>query len=738
MVKQEGFRAALPDNCFIKMDTITGHIERITFQNAENGWTVARLQEPKKPDLTTIVGTMTSVQVGETLRCHGHWKNDPNYGFQFIVQDYEVTQPATIRGIQKYLSSGMIKGIGDFFAGQIVAKYGEDTLDVIDQTPDVLMEIDGIGPKRLEKIKSGWNEQKAIREVMTFLMGYGISPTYAQKVFKTYGEDSIRIISDNPYQLARDIWGIGFKTADATAQKLGIGKDSEQRIDAGIEYALNELSNDGHTCYPVDKFLEEAQKLLEVDANLIATRLAAIEQEERIVTAPLNIDGQLAACVWLKVFYVCEQGIGSELKRLTQSRSELRSVKISGAIAWAEQKLSIQLAENQRKAIGVSLEQKLHIITGGPGVGKSTITKVILLITQQLTKKILLAAPTGRAAKRMAEITGMKASTIHSLLEFDYSVNGFKRNRENPLDCDLLIVDEASMIDTVLMFNLLKAIPAQARVIFVGDVDQLPSVGAGSVLQDLILSEKIPVTRLTEIFRQAANSKIIVNAHRINAGEFPHLSNDKQSDFFFIEEEDPDKLTELIVNLVDSRLPRAYGFDAFDDIQVLAPMNRGVIGNRNLNDVLQKKLNPGYEPLVKMGRTFQENDKVMQIKNNYDKDVYNGDVGRIRKIDKEEQELIVNFDGRDVIYDYADLDQLTLAYAVSIHKYQGSECPCIVMPIVMGHYMMLYRNLLYTGITRGKKLVVLAGSKKAIAMAVKNDKAMQRFTGLRETMLKWQ
>jgi len=716
------------------MDTITGHIERITFQNAENGWTVARLQEPKKLDLTTIVGTMTSVQVGETLRCHGTWKNDPNFGFQFLVQDYEVTQPATIRGIQKYLASGMIKGIGNHFAEQIVLKYGEQTLDIIDQSPDVLMEIDGIGPKRLAKIKAGWSEQKAIREVMTFLMGYGISPTYAQKVFKTYGNDSIRIITENPYQLARDIWGIGFKTADATAQKLGIAKESDMRIDAGVEYVLNELSNDGHTCYPVDKFLEEAQKLLEVDANLVASRLAVIEQEERIVTAPLKMDGVLTACVWLKVFHVCELGIGSELKRLQQGKSELREVKVKNAIEWAEKKLNIQLAENQRKAVGASLTEKAHIITGGPGTGKSTITKVILLVTHQLTQKIMLAAPTGRAAKRMAEITGMKASTIHSLLEFDFNIGGFKRNRENPLDCDLLIVDEASMIDTVLMFNLLKAVPTHARVIFIGDVDQLPSVGAGSVLMDLISSGKIPVTRLTEIFRQAASSKIIVNAHRVNAGEFPDLSNDKKGDFFFMQEEDPDKLTDLIVNLVDSRLPKAYGFDPFDDIQVLAPMNRGIIGNRNLNEVLQKKLNPSYEPLVKMGRTFHEDDKVMQIKNNYDKDVYNGDVGRIRRIDKMEQEVIVTFDGREVFYDFADLDQLTLAYAVSIHKYQGSECPCIVMPLVMGHYMMLYRNLIYTGMTRGKKLVVLVGSKKAIAMAVKNDKAVKRFTGLGEVM----
>ncbi len=717
------------------MDTITGHIERITFQNAENGWTVARLQESGKAELTTIVGTMTSVQVGETLRCDGSWKNDPKFGFQFVVQDYQVTQPATIRGIKKYLASGMIKGVGKHFAEQIVNKYGEKTLDIIDENPDMLQEdIDGIGPKRLEKIKAGWSEQKAIREVMTFLMGYGISPTYAQKVFKTYGDDSIRVIKDNPFQLARDIWGIGFKTADQTAQKMGIKKESDIRIDAGVEYALHQISDNGHTCFPVDKFLEKAQELLEVNANLIAARLAFIEQEKRILTAPLIVDNEPVACVWLQLFHVCEQGIGKELKRLINGMSGLRAVKKKEAVAWAEKKLGIQLADNQRLAVGKSLNEKVHIITGGPGTGKSTITKVILLVSHQMTSKILLAAPTGRAAKRMAEITGMKASTIHTLLEFDFSINGFKKNKENPLDCDLLIVDEASMIDTVLMYNLLKAVPTTARLILVGDADQLPSVGAGSVLQDLIDSDKIPLTRLTEIFRQAAHSRIITNAHRVNAGEFPDISNVKDSDFFFMEQEDSEKIPAIITQLVETRLPKAYKFDSFLDIQVLSPMNRGTIGNRNLNEVLQKKLNPSYDPLVKLGRTFHINDKVMQLRNNYDLDVFNGDVGYIRHIDREEHELIVEIDGRDITYDFTDLDQLTLAYSVSIHKYQGSECPCIIIPIHTSHYMMLYRNLIYTGITRGKKLVILVGSKKALYMAVRNDGAGKRFTGLGEAM----
>ena len=719
---------------FAHMDTITGHIERITFQNTENGWTVARLQEAKKRDLTTVVGTMTSVQVGETLRCHGHWKNDPNFGMQFVVKDYQVTQPATVRGIEKYLASGMIKGVGKHFAKRIVKEYGERTLDVIDETPDVLREIDGIGPKRLEKIKAGWHEQKAIREVMVFLQGHGISPTYAQKVFKFYGDDSIRIIKKNPYQLARDIWGIGFKTADQTAQKMGIDKDSDMRIDAGVEYVLHQLSDEGHTCFPVDKFLEKAQELLEVEANLVAARLAAIELEERILTAPLAIDGEPVACVWLKLFHVCEEGIGREMRRLKNGISHLRSIKTAAAIPWAEEKLNLQLADNQKVAVAKSLSEKVHVITGGPGTGKSTITKAILLVTHQLTPKIMLAAPTGRAAKRLSEITKMEASTIHVLLEFDFSINGFKRNRENPLECDLLIVDEASMIDTVLMFSLLKAIPDHARLILVGDVDQLPSVGAGSVLDDIIASGKIPVTGLTEIFRQAAHSKIIVNAHRVNAGLFPDVSNDKSGDFFFMEEDDTEKIPRMIAELVHERLPKAYNFDPFMDIQVLSPMNRGSIGNRSLNEFLQKKLNPSYEPLLRAGRSFHPNDKVMQLRNNYDKNVFNGDVGYIRHIDREEQEVIVEIDGRDVHYDFADLDQLSLAYSVSIHKFQGSECPCIILPVHMSHYVMLNKNLLYTGLTRGKKLVIIVGQKKAIWRAVKNDGAMKRYTGLREVM----
>ena len=712
------------------MDEIHGYIERITFQNADNGYTVARLKESGKKDLTTVVGTLTSVQAGESVRCKGFWKNDINYGFQFIVKEYEVERPSSEKGIKKYLSSGLIKGIGPAFAERIVDYYKLETLDVIDANPENLLEINGIGAKRVERIKSCWAEQKAIREVMVFLQSFGVSPTYAKKVFKTYGDKSIETVQTNPYQLARDIWGIGFKTADQTARQMGIQMAADIRIDSGVEYVLSELSNEGHTCYPVDKFLEKAQELLTVEAHLIDARLEAILAEDRIVIASLEVEDKPTMCIWLKLFHVCERGIVKEWKRLYLGKSLLRKITPDKAIIWAQDQLKIELAANQKTAVAQSLSEKIQIITGGPGTGKSTITKVILLITQQLTKQILLAAPTGRAAKRLSEITKMEASTIHSLLEFDFGINGFRRNLENPLDCDLLIVDEASMIDTVLMYSLLKAIPSHARLILVGDIDQLPSVGAGNVLQDLMASEKIPVTRLTDIFRQAADSKIIINAHKINAGQFPNIKTEPNADFFFIEKELPEQITELIPTLVKKRLPKKYGLDSFNDIQVLSPMNRGIIGTRNLNQILQKELNPSKDPLIKMGRTFHLHDKVMQLKNNYDKEVFNGDVGRIQKIDRIEQELYVDFEGKIVNYDFSDIDQLMLAYAVSVHKYQGSECPCIIMPMHTTHYMMMYRNMFYTGITRGKKMVVVVGTKKAIAMAVRNNKIAKRFAGL--------
>lgn len=719
------------------MEEIHGYIERITFQSPENGFTVARIKQRGKRELTAIVGTMPSIQAGESVRLRGRWKENVNFGLQFEVDSFEVEEPQSIEGIQRYLGSGLIKGIGPVFAERIVEYHREGTLRVIDTNPEALLEIDGIGPKRIARIKACWEEQKAIRELMLFLQGYGISPTYAQKVFKTYGEDSKKIIEENPYQLARDVYGIGFKTADQTAQKLGIDQQADIRIDSGVEYVLAKLAEDGHTCYPRAAFLERARQLLNVEAEKIEARLEHIESEERIVIAPMETkEGKVEDFLWLKPFYVSEQGIARELRRLNELPTLFSASFDARLIQEAEQKLDLQLAPNQRLAVERSLQAKIHIITGGPGTGKSTITKVFLEILSGQKGRILLAAPTGRASKRLAEVTGREASTIHSLLEYDFAIGGFRRNRDNPLECALLVVDEASMIDTLLLYNLLKALPDGARLILVGDTDQLPSVGAGDVLRDLIASTRAPVTRLTEIFRQAARSRIVTNAHKINAGVFPDIRVDKTGDFFFIEEDQPERLTQTILDLVKKRLPKAYGFHPMRDIQVLSPMNRGAIGNRNLNQALQKALNPSDEPLVKMGRAFHRGDKVMQIRNNYDKEVFNGDVGFITKMDRIEQEVIVDFEGQRVVYDFADLDQLVLAYAVSVHKYQGSECPCVILPVHTTHYKMLFRNLLYTGITRGKKLVVVIGAKQALSIAVRNNQAGERYTGLLEAITK--
>jgi exodeoxyribonuclease V alpha subunit len=719
------------------MEQIFGYIERITFQNGENGYTVAQLLQPKASQVTCIVGYMPGLQPGESIRCFGTWKNHLVHGRQFEVSSFRIETPADVVGIQKYLGSGLVKGIGPAYAKRIVDQFGVETLNIIDQQPERLLVIQGLGPKRVEKIKKCWEEQKSIRDVMVFLQTYGVSPSFAQKIFKTYGSESIAKVKENPYQLARDIFGIGFKTADLLAQKMGIEKDSNQRIDAGIEYVLSQLSTDGHVCYPVRSFILEAEKVLETTSSHIDSRLQSLKQEQRIELCELLEHGKKEWFVWIRPLYFAEMGISRELRRLKHGVCQLRQIDTDKAIEWVQEKLKIQLADNQKKAIAQALTGKIQIITGGPGTGKSTITNAILTITEKLTGKIILAAPTGRAAKRMSEITGKKASTIHSLLEFDFRNGGFKRNRESPLDCDLIIVDEASMIDTLLMYSLLKALPDQARIVFVGDINQLPSVGPGNVLKDMIASRSIPVTMLTDIFRQAAGSHIITNAHRINKGMFPSLYNGRDSDFFFMDCQENEQVLDTIVKLVSQRLPNRYGFNPTSEIQVLSPMRKGIIGTGNLNLVLQQALNPKEEGLFHAGYKFQIGDKVMQIRNDYKKEVFNGDVGYIQDIDTTDQQVIVVFDDKEVVYEYADLDELVLAYAISIHKFQGSECPCVVMPIHTSHFMLLHRNLLYTGITRGKRLVVLVGTKKAVAIAVKNDDVQKRYTSLQQALMEW-
>lgn len=708
------------------MDQISGYVEAIVYAQPENGFTVARLKEARKKELTTIVGFLPSLQPGETVRCGGVWKTHPVHGRQFEVSDYEVAMPCDVVGIQKYLESGLIKGIGPVFAQRIVDRFGIDTLQVIDEAPKRLLEVDGIGKKKIEQIKICWQQQRSIREVMIFLRAHGVSPAYAQKIYKAYGDQSIEKVTENPYRLAKEVSGIGFKLADRVAQKLGFALQSPQRIGAGIEYVLWELSNEGHTCYPLKDFLPLAKENLEVEIPLIEAEIQALVEKEYLV--------RKKEFLWLKLFAVYEEGIARDLDLLCHSAQTLRSIDVAKAVEWAQKQLSLELAIHQKEGVIRALTDKVHIITGGPGTGKSTITKAILRVAEKLTPQILLAAPTGRAAKRMTQITGKKAFTIHALLEMDFASGGFKRNKDHPLNCDWIIVDEASMIDTSLLFHLLRAIPSSAHLLLVGDVDQLPSVGPGSVFKDLLSSSGIGITQLTEIFRQAKESKIVENAHRINRGEFPWIYNPPESDFHFIEAQTPEAVQQVILELVSKEIPQRWHFDPIEEIQVLSPMKRGIIGSEMLNEALQSLLNPNNRPLFRGGKRFHIGDKVMQLKNNYDKKVYNGDMGRIAGIDEEEQQVNVIFDERNVEYDFLELDEMALAYATSVHKYQGSECPCVVMPIHTSHFKLLHRNLFYTAVTRSKKQVYLVGTKKAIAIAVHNNDVQKRHTGLEDAL----
>ena len=709
---------------------LQGQIERITYTNDENGYTVAKVKVYGQRDLVTVVGNLIAPTPGEIIKMKGEWTNHPKYGEQFKVVHYNTTVPASVYGIQKYLGSGLIKGIGPVMAKRIVKKFDKETLDIIEKEIEKLAEVDGIGKKRIGMIKKAWDEQKEIREVMLFLQSHDVSSGYATKIFKQYGNRSIAVVKENPYRLAMDIFGIGFITADQIAEKLGFPRDSELRAEAGVLYILHQLSDDGHVYYPYDALIEKCGETLQVDRNVIVSAIETVAIDKRIIIEGLN--DMESRGVYLAKFHFSEVSIAACLKTLVNSPKSIRKIDTYKAIDWVQGQLAITLAKKQIEAIKCAVDNKMIVITGGPGTGKTTIINAILKIFSKLRIKIMLAAPTGRAAKRMSETTGHEAKTIHRMLEYSIQKGGFQKNDEHPLDCDLMIIDEASMIDTILMHHLLKATPPKATFIMVGDVNQLPSVGAGNVLKDIIGSCAAPVVELNEIFRQAKGSSIIVNAHKINNGIFPSLkpSGQKLDDFYFIEQEDPEEVLKIILDLVKNRIPRRFGFDPVDEIQVLTPMHKGTVGSGNLNVELQKGLNPIEEGLLRGNRNFRINDKVMQIKNNYDKDIFNGDIGRIREIDPENQELVISFDDRDVPYDYTDLDEIVLAYAVSVHKAQGSEYPAIIIPILTQHYILLQRNLIYTGVTRGRKLVVMVGTKKALAIGIENDRTQKRFTFL--------
>jgi exodeoxyribonuclease V alpha subunit len=714
---------------------LQGQIERVTYTNDENGYTIAKLKVYGQRELVTIVGNLMAPTPGEIIRMRGEWSNHPKYGEQFKIVQYKSMVPASVYGIEKYLGSGLIKGIGPVMAKRIVQVFGKETLEVIEKDVEKLTEVHGIGKKRIGMIKKAWEEQKEIREVMLFLQTHGVSSGYATKIFKQYGNRSIEVVKENPYRLAMDIFGIGFLTADRIAEKLGFAKDSDVRAEAGILYVLHQLSDEGHVYYPYEPLIEKCQEILEVERDVISCALGTISAQEKIVIEDLDDEAGKKA-VYLAKFHFSETSTTTRIRTLVNTPKSIRKIDSEKALEWVQGQLSITLAEKQIEAVKTAIENKVMIITGGPGTGKTTIINAILKIFSKLKVGILLAAPTGRAAKRMSEATGYEAKTIHRMLEYSIQKGGFQKDEEDPLECDLLIVDEASMIDIILMHHLLKAVPVRATLILVGDVNQLPSVGAGNVLRDIIASGAVPVVELNEIFRQAKESLIIVNAHRINSGQIPPIkpSREKLDDFYFIEQEDPEEVLNTILDLVKKRIPHRFKVDPIDDIQVLTPMHKGTVGASNLNMELQKALNPSDDELIRGSRAFHVRDKVMQIRNNYDKEVFNGDIGRIIKIDQENQEVVISFDGKEVSYDYPDLDEIVLAYAVSVHKSQGSEYPAVIIPLLSQHYVLLQRNLIYTAVTRGKKLVIIVGTKRALAIAVKNNKTEKRYTHLKSRL----
>ena len=790
------------------METLQGILERIVYENSDTGYTVGRLSARDHAELLTVVGNLASVNPGESLLLQGEWVDNPRYGRQFQIEKYETILPANIVGLRKYLGSGLIKGIGPKMAALIVRKFGMDTMDIIEQEPDKLTRVPGIGQKRVEMIKEAWEAQREIKNVMIFLQSHDVSAAHAAKIYKTYENDAIPIVTENPYRLADDIYGIGFVTADTIAQKLGMDKDAPQRVQAGVKYVLSQKADEGHVFQYRAELIEACQTMLEQEPEAVEEGIAALIEKEEIINPgftdfsdadeqvsidetqdnyeinsqqsadgvqeeitdthqePLLTDNrQLTtnnhSAIYLAPFFYAELGVANQFLRLLASQGQSINALPSDSTAslvQLENEMRIRFAPQQREAIHTAMTARALILTGGPGTGKTTTTVGMIRLFEAQGKHITLTAPTGRAAKRLSETTGGEAKTIHRLLEFSPQINAFKRDRHNPLNTDVVIVDETSMVDLVLMNRLMQAIRPSTTVILIGDTDQLPSVGAGNVLKELIDSGKIPVIQLTEIFRQAQESMIVTNAHRINKGDFPELTGGTDRNFFFMEEDDPEEITELVCSIIADRLPQHYDYHPVDDIQLLCPMRRGVLGTENLNKRLQEVLNPEYtapafHPLEKsrfgvrsyaqVSRSkdrsvtaggFRVGDKVMQIRNNYDYDVFNGDIGRVVAIEHIDKKVYIQFLDKQVAYDTADLGELVLAYATTIHKAQGSEYPAVVIPLHTQHYLMLQRNLLYTGITRAKERVVVVGTKQALGICIRNNQVMQRNSYLAERL----
>ena len=717
-------------------EPVSGLVDRVTYHSEETGFAVLRVQARGHRDVITVVGTLPSVTPGEWIDAAGEWIVDRKHGQQFKANTITTTQPDTLEGIEKYLGSGLIRGIGPVYAAKLVKKFGKGVFDIIENSSALLERVEGIGPMRRASIKTAWNEQKSVREIMTFLFSHGVSTGRAFRIYKAYGEGAIDKVRMDPYCLARDIHGIGFQTADTIAASLGIPRDSDLRARAGIEYVLQQLTDEGHCAYPRPQLCEAAVRILDIPEVIVEAALTHLIAERRIV--PSDIPGR-EDLVCLASLDYAEHQLAKHMQQLAQGAHPCPGIDAAKALEWVQAQIALTLDEAQAIAVKSALNSKITVITGGPGVGKTTLIRALLKIFRARRQKVVLCAPTGRAAKRISETTGGEAKTIHRLLIYDPKRGQFKHDAQHPLGGDVFIVDEASMIDLPLAYQLVRAIPARAALIMVGDVDQLPSVGPGCVLRDIIDSGAVPVTRLTHIFRQAAQSAIVTNAHRVNEGLMPELpagksSADDASDFYFVEAQDVEKAARMVVRLVTESIPKRFGFKPREDIQVLTPMQRGELGARNLNVLLQQALNPRGEAIERFGWTYRVGDKVMQLENDYDKDVFNGDIGRIVAIDEEDRSLKIRFDDRVIAYDFREVDELSLSYATTIHKSQGSEYPCVVVPLHTQHFVLLQRNLLYTAITRGRKLVVLVGSQKALSMAVGRAEAHSRITTLKERL----
>lgn len=708
-----------------QLQTLEGALAQVVYKNEETAWSVVRMTLPEAGQEVTAVGNLLGVRVGEQLRLTGRWIDDRKYGRQFQVEAYITVKPSTLKGIEKYLASGMVEGIGPAMAKRLVQHFGQDTLDVIEKHHERLTEVEGIGPVRASRIRDAWAEQAEVKEVMIFLQSHGVSPAYAVRIYKRYGKRALGLVRENPYRLALEVFGIGFKKADQVARSLGFQVASPERAEAGTLHVLFETAEEGHVFVPRGELLRRATEILHIDPVLVESAIEKLARDGRVKIEDED--------VYMVGLWQAETAAADTLRELLRSGPRAVPGDPDRHLAEFEKKERIELAPEQRSAVGAAMKQRLVVVTGGPGTGKTTIVNAIIHVLEKHKRKVLLCAPTGRAAKRLSETTGAEAKTIHRLLEYDPKARAFCRTPDNPLDVDTLIVDEVSMVDILLFANLLGALPPRACLVLVGDVDQLPSVGPGKVLEEVIASERADVIELRQIFRQAEQSLIVVNAHRINEGALPHLEHDRnqKQDFYLIERNEPPRVLDTIDEVVKNRIPKSFALDAVDDVQVLTPMHKGPLGAVNLNNRLQALLNPEAGPFLKRGPyTFRRGDKIMQTKNDYELNVFNGDVGRVVAVDPEDKKLTARFDDRLVVYGPKELEQLTLAYACSIHKSQGSEYPAVVIPVSTQHYVMLHRNLFYTAVTRGRKLVVLVGSKRALQMAVENERHSERYSRL--------